>query len=331
MDFPGRVRFPVAPGPAFQSRLNGAPQRRASHGRIPSFFYRVLLGLALSAFTLSASADTSPELRDWIRTHPAVRFAPEQDYGPFIFADADGSIGGLSWEFLELVVKRSGLDLRVLPAAPLQDILVLSRQREADLVSSLRPTPERARYLSFTSPYVSVPAVLVVRDGREDSEALADFVRRRVAVGTGYAVESFVRERHPGVSWVGVANDAAGLRQLVSGSVEGVVADAASVRFAMAREQMTGLRIAGPVGFDYQLCFAYRSDWPALGRILEAGLLKISAHERRGLYERWVAPYDPSARDTRHVWTERIAFAVLLMAALLATVGVMARNRRGAP
>lgn len=262
--------------------------------------------------------------------HPAVRFAPEQDYGPFIFTGADGAVGGLSWEFLELVVKRTGLDIRVLPAAPLQDILVLARQREADLVSSLRPTPERARYLSFTPPYVSVPAVLVVRDGGEDPESLADFVRRRVAVGTGYAVESFVRERHPGVSWVGVVNDAAGLRELVSGNVEGVVADAASVRFAMAREQLTGLRIAGPVGFDYQLCFAYRSDWPALGKILEAGLLNVSAHERRSLYERWVAPYDPSSSDTRHVWTERIAFAALLVAALLAAVGAMARNRRGA-
>ena len=331
MELPSRVRLPVTAVPAFQSRLHGAPgQRCTSHGWIPSFFYSALLCFALSAFTRFAAAETSTELRDWIRTHPAVRFAPEQDYGPFIFTGADGSIGGLSWEFLELVVKRSGLDIRVLPTAPLQDILVLARQREADLVSSLRPTPERARYLSFTPPYVSVPAVLVVRDGGGDPESLLRLVGRRVAVGTGYAVESFVRERHPGVSWVGVANDAAGIRQLVSGSVDGVVADAASVRFAMAREQLTGLRIAGPVGFDYQLCFAYRSDWPALGKILEAGLLNISAQERRGLYERWVAPYDPSSRDTRHVWTERIAFAALFMAALLAAAGAMARNRRGA-
>ena len=41
-------------------------------------------------------------------------------------------------------------------------LTTLPAQRgEVDLVSSLRPTPERAAYLAFTAPYVQVPAVRV--------------------------------------------------------------------------------------------------------------------------------------------------------------------------
>ncbi len=51
--------------------------------------------------------------------------------------------------------------LTTLPAQPLAAILDAAQRGEGDLVSSLRPTPERAAYLAFTAPYVQVPAVRV--------------------------------------------------------------------------------------------------------------------------------------------------------------------------
>ena len=100
---------------------------------------------------------------------------------------------GLSADFLNAMATQGELRIDTLPAQPLASILEAARQGQVDLISSLRPTPERAEFLGFTRPYVTVPAVLVTLPSR-DPQSLGDFRGRPVAVGRGYAVESFVRE-----------------------------------------------------------------------------------------------------------------------------------------
>ena len=101
-----------------------------------------------------------------------IRFAPEKDYGPFVYQTADGKVVGLSIDILEAL--KPGLDspVQVLPPQSLAVILEAAKRGEVDLISSLRPTPERSAYLAFTSPYVQVPAVLVVRQSLSPSAAI---------------------------------------------------------------------------------------------------------------------------------------------------------------
>jgi ABC-type amino acid transport substrate-binding protein len=57
-----------------------------------------------------------------------IRFAPEKDYGPFVYQTAEGRVEGLSIDILDAV--KSGLDAPVLmlPAQPLAAILEAARR-----------------------------------------------------------------------------------------------------------------------------------------------------------------------------------------------------------
>lgn len=246
-----------------------------------------LLLLLLAACTAQAQALDDAQ-RDWLQRIGPVRFAPERDYPPFVFQREDGRLDGLSVQLLHEVQRRTGLQLALLPARPLAEQLALARERRADLLSSLRPTPERAAFLLFTEPYVRVPALLVVRGGAPSPPTLDQMAGRRVAVGAGYAVESVVRGRHPAVAWQPVADDGVALRGVADGRFDAAVTDAASLAHLRRGGALGTLAVAGHVAFEYELAFAVRSDWPQLRDIVDAGLRAIPVAERRALVERWI-------------------------------------------
>lgn len=244
----------------------------------------LLVGLPVRSETASAAAGLS------------VRFAPEADYGPFVFQVADGRVLGLSVELLERLSATAGWQLQVLPPRPLSENLAAARRGEVDLISSLRPTPERAQYLAFSPPYVSVPAVLVRRRGASE-ERLADYDGRPVAVGDGYAVQAHVAEFHPRVQWRGVPDDARALELLHRGDVSAAVMDVASARFLMRRMGFEDLEVGAAIGFDYALCFAWRRDRPEIGMALQRALGALPLNERDALTERWLGGQLQDAPD----------------------------------
>ncbi|MBE9608451.1 transporter substrate-binding domain-containing protein [Chitinilyticum piscinae] len=236
-----------------------------------------LCGLLLVA--LAASATAAERLR--------VRFAPEQNYGPFIYASESGQVQGLSYELLLALLPDAELELELQPPAPLDTILQRAEAGQVDLISSLRPTPERARFLGFTRPYVSIPAVLLMPE--QTSSTLDKLARQPVAVGRGYAVEAFVRERYPAVQWQAVSDDRAGMRLLQEGKVRGVVIDLASAIFTGDTIAYRDWRVAQQIGFDYQLSFAYPLSRPDIGERLDRALRQFDDTRRQAILARWLS------------------------------------------
>lgn len=286
-----------------------------------------VLGAVLAAGPAGAQV-LSDDLRAWLQAKGPVRAAPEADYGPFVYAEADGRIEGLSIDMLRLVQQHTGLQVVWLPPRPLSEQVAAARERRADLLTSLRPTPERSEYLAFTQPYVSVPAVLVLGPAAKvgsGPDPLRELAGRPVAVGKGYAVESVMKTRHPQVRWLPVPDDVEALRRVAAGQADGAVADAASVAFVMARHRLDGLHIAGRVGFDYTLSFAVRKDWPELREVIDRGIRAIKPEERSRVMGRWAPMLEAADHVPRARWATAVAGALL---ALALAAGLLAWHRR---
>lgn len=257
----------------------------------------------------------------WIKQHPVIRWAPEQDYGPFVYVDQQGTPLGLSVDFLQLIGQKTGLQFSATKARPLSENLELAKRGELELITSLRPNPERAAYLGFTSPYVSIPAILVVKGGMSSRTSLADMAGKKVAVGKGYAVEAHVREHFRQVQWVAVPSDKDALQQLVAGQVDGLVADVASIHFVAQQSGNPAVVQAARVGFEYPLSFAWRKDMPQLGELLQQGLQAISLEEREKLSARWM----PATEGFNLQYAVSVA---LLLAAAVAAALLLRRKAR---
>jgi ABC-type amino acid transport substrate-binding protein len=267
-----------------------------------------------------------------------VRFAPERDYGPFVFADEQGQVRGLSVDLLARLAPAAGLQLQTLPPAPLAQQLALLRAGGADLVSSLRPTPERAEYLAFTRPYVNVPAILVVRaatghlaQGADGQAALQQLAGKPVAVGAGYAVEGFARERFPQVVWAPVPDDVQALQGVQDGRFEGAVLDAASAAFITQGRRMDRLSSAGAIGFEYALSLAVPKARADLVQRLDAAIVALPLQERSEIQQRWMGPLSGSAL-MQPAWHRMAGWAAAWLGAAVLLLGLLwiRRQRRAA-
>ena len=116
-------------------------------------------GLAPAVARVADAPDAlfTAEEQSWIAKHPVVLFAPERDFPPFSFVDSQGQHRGLSADVLDLVQDHTGLKFQAAAAGERALNLDRLKRREVDLLTSLRPTPEREQFIAFTSAYVSSP------------------------------------------------------------------------------------------------------------------------------------------------------------------------------
>ena len=269
--------------------------RRSAGGRIQSAWKILsLVAFALLWFVAGLrAAETTPsfltaEERAWLQSHAAeICVAPEVNYPPFSFVEA-GVWRGLSADILRLVEGKLGAKFPILEAQNLDALLSRAQSGAPGIVTSVRETPERSQYLSFTEPYVSLPTAIIVKTGLEHGQWPEAFAGKRVAVGKGYGVQKFLEQNFPGLKLVLVPDDLDGLRQLSFGEIDAVIMDVASASFFIEREKITNLRVLSPFEYRYDLRLAVRKDLPVLREILAKTLRAIPERDRGAVLKQWI-------------------------------------------
>jgi PAS domain S-box-containing protein len=236
----------------------------------------------------------------------------------------------MSSDFLRLIEDRLGVRFQVLEPQNLDTILKLTQAGTADLVTSLKSTPERERFLDFTPPYVRVPTAIVTRTGSVLGQWPESFVGKSVAVGNGYGVQRFLERAYPGVALTLVADDLDGLHKLAFGEVDAVIMDVASASYFIEHEKITGLRIHSGFEYVYELSFAVRKDLGPLRDVLAKTLQEIPEADKEAILAKWIS----LERNPFQLLRARVApwlpYIFLLSAAIASglLVAILARRRR---
>jgi PAS domain S-box-containing protein len=303
------------------------------------FLFRLkrLAALGCLLFTCSAPPALAVEVdrsflttqeSEWLDTHAGkLRVAPEANYPPFSYLES-GAWHGLSAEMAELLQNRLGTRFKILPAQNLDVILTNVQQGNSEIVTSLKETPERSRYLSFTQAYISVPTAIIVKAGFVGGNWPSTFVGMRVAVGKGYGVQNFLESNFPEVKLTLVPDDLDGMRKLSFGEVDAVIMDVASASFLIEREKISNLRIYEAFPYSYDLAFGVRKDLPILRTILAKTLVSIPEHDRQLIFDKWITlNQDPPSL----IWKWIIRWRAVLtgiFAALTLVVALLWRLQR---
>jgi len=250
-----------------------------------------LSAILLTTYHQGARGGAEPlttEERAWLKAHPVITLAPDPDFPPSEFFDANGRYTGIAADYVALVQQRLGIRFRIVKLRSWADVLKKARQREVDVLAAVTKTPERSEYLLFTRPYLAFPAVIVTRKGFAGPIDLGRLAGKKVAVKAGYAARYYVVTNYPRIQVDVVPDIHTGLRKVSDGTCDAMLENLLSTSYYMEKEVISNLRIAGEAEFVYRPAFGIRSDWPILQRILDKGLARVSAHEREVIYNKWV-------------------------------------------
>ncbi len=261
--------------------------------------------------------------REWLAAHPRITLGPYSNYAPAQFVDEQGVHRGIAADYVARMEELLSIEFVNIPTNTWQEILDKARAREIDVIALAAQTPDRGAYLTFTSAYLDLPAVLIGRDSVRKQLSPADLEGMQVTVVQGYAVHDYLKDNDPNLLLDPVPDTRTALRKVSLGMADVLVSDLAVASHYIDQEGISNLHVVGESGFVYHMGFASRSDWPQLNTILETALAAIPKAERMAIYNKWISlSHEPE-------FASRTALNVLLgtvTAIGLLAIGVLVWN-----
>lgn len=269
------------------------------------------------------------EEKAFLVEHPVIRVAPTPDYPPFEYWDENGKFSGVVSSYLNHIEKMLGIKFEMHRTEEWSENLAgLQSGEEFDAVSLLVPRKDR-EYVSVSKPYISYPAVLVVRSEVTEELSLKKLAGKMVAVPDGYTGEAFLRETHPDIRVIEVKDPTEGVELVTEGKVDAFFGGAAVAAYVAEREGINDLRIAGETDFNYQNGFGIRSDMEIFTGIFNKTLRRIPEGQRIAFHAEWVSDDFFEKRFYEHprFWW---AMGLVLASLLLGTTAMGVWNRKQA-
>ena len=110
----------------------------------------------------SAAIELSPIERAWIEAHPVIRVHNETNWPPFNFF-ANDRPQGFSIDFMNIVAKKTGLEIRYITGPTWDEFLSMMKSGDLDVMLNIVKTPEREKYLLYTLPFAANPNSILSR------------------------------------------------------------------------------------------------------------------------------------------------------------------------
>jgi len=274
-------------------------------------------GDAASSSVLSKLTEAEKE---WLAAHPVIRVGPDPDFPPYESIDEDGKHIGMAADYLKILEKELGIRFEVVSLKTWAEVLEHAKNRDLDLVTAVE-TPQRSEYLSFTSPYISLPSVILATTDSSEDLTLESLAGKRVVIVQGYFLHDLISNSHPDINLVSAPDIPTAMRMTSFGKVDAMINDLATTTHFIRKEGLTNLRVAGDPGYPYNLSLATRKDWPELNSILEKALGAITDKQRTEIQDRWIQVQQKPLwqRPVFWYWVIGISLAICLIIGAILT------------
>jgi diguanylate cyclase (GGDEF)-like protein/PAS domain S-box-containing protein len=250
----------------------------------------LILLVVLCPPRVSSGDFLSPEEQEWLRKMDGkIRVAPDPHYPPMEFFDEDGNFQGIAADYVRIIEQKLDIRFEIVRLGDFEEIIDKAAAREIDMVNTVIQTPERSRFLSFTSPYIQISNVIVVSDNISANLSVKDLKEfEDVVYQGGYSIGPYLMEEHGLYHMRPVADPSQALIDLSTGRIQAMVGNLGVISYYIHRLNLPNLRVAGDCGFQDVLSFASRNDWPIFSRILDKALEDISPDVRRAIKDEWI-------------------------------------------
>jgi len=232
----------------------------------------------------------SDQEQAWLNTHPVIRVSNEYDYAPFDFFE-NGKPAGFSIDYLNILSEKSGLTLEYVQDT-WKNLINMGKEKKIDLFPAIYYTPERARFLKFTSPYKSVINGIYVREGISGIRSVKDLSNLRVMLSMGDAIAKQLPRMVPNAKFIYIDYYDEILKSISLGRGDATVLDTAVANYLIRKNTLTNVVPVAEADIsiidrDPRYRLAVRNDWPELHAILEKAMRKVTRDDMVKLETRW--------------------------------------------
>ena len=264
--------------------------------------------------------------RAWVEKHPVIYWGVDPQWPPFSSLDKNGRMTGIDVDLVELLAKRTGLNIQLVNTRSWSETLRKVAAGEIDFVGGIARTDERERLLGlrFTEVFCNFPTAIVTRKDMPFLTSMSRLKSKRIALPRDYATTEELQKRYPDAHFVITDDEEQCMLMVAGNNADATIVNLASASYVVHMRGLTDLKISGFTDVDFYLSDAVRKDEPELHSILEKGLASISASEKEAIYANYIIPETRSEIEWR-VWRRRAIYSIL--AGAVALMAVLFWNR----
>ncbi|BAH74465.1 putative signaling protein [Solidesulfovibrio magneticus RS-1] len=297
--------------------------------KVHFFILTLLIATTFSATTFRKIAhgterqtlNLTQEEKKFLIEHPKLSMGVGIAFPPFQFVENSYrgfEFKGIAADTIRLLERRLGVTFEPVFNITFDRALELGREGKIDVFPCISWTPERADFLSYTSPYLSYPLVIISRSDGPFIGSVKDLNGLKVAEVKTLSTYSKVKNEFPEVTLdYQFEQDTESMLEAVSlGKAQACIVDLAVASYLINKRGLSNLKVAAPTPWgDNKLAMATPNSMPILKRILQKGLDSITPEEENLIRQKWLRLEYSSLTNPYHVlqWALKLTGLALLI------------------
>ena len=231
-----------------------------------------------------------------------VKMCIDPSWMPFEKLDKNGNHIGMSADFFKIFKKDLGINIKLVKTKTWDESLQFVKEKKCDVLSLAMETPERKKYLNFTSPYLKIPLVIATKINIPFIDNIELIQDKRIGIPKGYAFIEILKSKYSNLEIVEVENITDGLSKVNKGELFGYIGTLASIGYKFQKEFNGELQIAGKFEETWELGIGVRDDDKILLNILDKEIEQLSHKEQQKILNTWIAIKYEKGTDYTLIW-----------------------------
>ena len=239
---------------------------------------------------------------------------------PIDFIDKDGKFRGLAADYMRLLEKKLGIKFKIAKIPTWAGVLEQAKLRKVDVLCAFTKDAQREKWLLFTEPYLTIPAVIITRDDVKGELSLSQMTGKRVTFTKGWVIDDYLRKNFNNLTFMPAVNGKTAMDYVSTGQADAWVTALTTASVFIEKYKVTNLRVAGETGFSFKLAMASRKDWPILNSILIKGLGQITEKEKKAIFNKWISLQQKSIFETKEFWLNLLLVCAVILGIVVAVL-----------
>lgn len=272
--------------------------------KLGQFLFRDVIESSKNKFQLSEAE------KDFLSAKKKITMCVDPEWYP-LEAIRDGKHIGIASDIMQNFESKLATPIELIPTSSWNDSLILAKNRTCDILSMASKTPERLKYMDFTTAYLELPYVLVTSMDKPFIESIDQLHGKKIGVVRGYEIISRLKKRYPNITIVEVDSISDGLKQVENNHLYGYI-DNLVVTTSYIQKGYTGsLKVSSRLEEKDELRVAVRNDEPHLFNIFQKLIVQLDEATKQKIYNEWVSAIEQVAWiDNTLVWK---VFALIMV------------------
>ncbi|MBF0264315.1 MAG: transporter substrate-binding domain-containing protein [Gammaproteobacteria bacterium] len=235
----------------------------------------------------------------WIKKRPQVIVGGEMDWAPFDFVNVSGNYEGIANDYLALIETISGLKFKVETGKNWIELLEAIKLRQIDMLPSLYYAKERENYLTYTTPYLTLPEFLFTKNDSKRYNQLSKLNGQTISLVEGFEVVSWVKTNYPDIKVITSPNILDALRKVMTGEAEAYIGDNPSTSYVLQNNFIDSIILNAPIveRNPIKVYAAVRSDMPLLHSIIDKSIKSMTHEQHKLIRDKWFGTYQHDIKN----------------------------------